>query len=204
MFFDIDVRDHRHPDHLVEPWLLERWSPRAMSGESLSSREIGSLFEAARWAPSGGNGQPWRFLYATRDGTHWESFLGLLVDANRRWAKKAALLAVVISRATSENSGKPSRTHAYDAGAAWMALALQGTAMGLVVHGMAGFDYERAQAELRVPEDHAVQAMFAVGLPGRIADLPPELQEREKPSGRRALVEIAWEGEFDSRPAPLP
>lgn len=204
MFFDIEIRAHRHPDFPIEPWLLERWSPRAMSGESLSPGEIGSLFEAARWAPSGSNGQPWRFLYATRDGAHWESFFGLLVEANRRWAKEAALLAVVVSRTTSEKSGKPARTHAYDTGAAWMALALQGTAMGLVVHGMAGFDYERARTELAVPDDHAVEAMLAVGRPGSIEDLPADLQEREKPSGRKGLAEVAWEGVFDSRPTLLP
>lgn len=196
MFFDIDIHLHRHPNHPIHPLLLERWSPRAMSGESLDASEVGSLFEAARWAPSAGNGQPWRFLYATRDSEHWPTFLGLLVDSNRRWAKDAALLAVVVARITSERSGKPNRTHAYESGSAWMALALQATHMGLVAHGMGGFDYERARAELAVPEEFAVQAMFAVGRPGRIEQLPPDLQEREKPSGRKLIEEIAWLGGF--------
>lgn len=204
MFFDIDIHQHRHPTFAIHPLLLERWSPRAMTGGGLTHDEIGSLFEAARWAPSGGNGQPWRFLYATRDSEHWESFLGLLVESNRRWAKDAGLLAVVVSRTTSERSGKPAGTHAYDAGAAWMALALQGTSIGLVVHGMAGFDYERARIELKVPEDHAVQAMLAVGRPGKIEQLPPDLQEREKPSGRKPLDEIAWPGGFSQKPRSAP
>lgn len=200
MLLNIDVHQYRHPTYPVQPWILERWSPRAMSGEPLSAQEIGSLFEAARWAPSAGNSQPWRLLYATRTGPHWQTFLDLLVEGNRRWAQHAGLLAVVTSRTLSERDGKPAPTYAYSTGSAWMALALQGVSMGLVVHGMAGFDYEKARRDLAVPEEFAVQAMLAVGRQGRIEDLPPDLQEREKPSGRKEVAEIAWEGGFETRP----
>lgn len=200
MLLGIDVHQFRRPAFPVQPWILERWSPRAMSGEPLSTEEIGSLFEAAHWAPSASNTQPWRFLYGTRTGPHWQTFLDLLVEGNRRWAKDAALLAVATTRAISERSGKPDPTAAYSAGAAWMALALQGASMGLVVHGMAGFDYEKARRDLAVPEEFAVLAMLAVGRQGRLSDLPPDLQEREKPSGRKPLAEVAWEGGFGDRP----
>ncbi len=200
MLLGIDVHDYRHPTNPIQPWIVERWSPRAMSGEPLTAEEIGSLFEAARWAPSSGNSQPWRFLYGTRTGPHWQTFLDLLVEGNRRWAKDAGLLVVVTSRALSERDGKPDPTHAYSAGAAWMALALQAVSMGFVVHGMAGFDYEKARRDLAVPDNFAVLAMLSVGRQGRIEDLPPDLQEREKPSGRKEIAEIAWEGGFGDRP----
>ncbi len=202
MLLDIDVHQYRHPGHPIRPWIVERWSPRAMSGEPLTAEEIATLFEAARWAPSSGNSQPWRFLYGTRTGPHWQTFLDLLVEGNRRWAKGAGLLAVATSRAISAHTGQPDPSHAYSTGAAWMALALQGVSMGFVVHGMAGFDYEKARRDLGVPDDFAVLAMLAVGRQGRIEDLPPDLQAREKPSGRKEIAEIAWEGGFAQAPAP--
>lgn len=109
----------RYADHSIEPLLLDRWSPRAMSGESIEPGEILRLFEAARWAPSSFNAQQWRALYARRDTEHWPLFLGLLVEANRAWAEHAALLVLFIARKTFEHNGKPSITHSYDCGAAW-------------------------------------------------------------------------------------
>ncbi|MFP3940449.1 MAG: nitroreductase family protein [Thermoanaerobaculia bacterium] len=192
----IDVREHRFPEHPVEPLLVERWSPRAMSGEPISRRELLSLFEAARWAPSSYNNQPWRFVWARRDTPAWDPLFGLLVDFNQRWSSNAAVLIAMLSRRSFERSGKPSRTHSFDTGAAWMGLALQGTAMGLVVHGMEGFDYDRARDVLDVPEELAVEAMAAVGRPAPVESLPERLQEREQPSGRKTVQEIAFEGRF--------
>ena len=156
------------------------------------------LFEAARWAPSSFNEQPWRFVYAERDGAHWARFLDLLSEGNRRWAGAAALLVVVVSRTRFERNGNPSRTHSYDTGAAWQNLALQGCRMGLVVHGMAGFDYDRARDVLEVPEAFAVEAMIAVGRPAPAEALPEGLREREVPSGRKPVAEIAFPGVFPS------
>lgn len=192
----VDVREHRHPERPVEPLLVQRWSPRAMSGEPITRRALMSLFEAARWAPSSYNNQPWRFVWARRDTPAWDPLFELLVDFNQRWSRSAAALIVVLSRRFFERNGKPSRTHSFDAGAAWMSLALQGTAMGLVVHGMEGFDYDRAREVLGVPEELAVEAMVAVGRPAPVATLPERLREREQPSGRRAVREIAFEGRF--------
>ena len=165
-----------------------------MSGEAIEDHELQSLFEAARWAPSCFNEQPWRFLYARRDTSDWDVFYALMVEGNQHWARRAAALVVVVSRRTFERNDEPSRTHSFDAGAAWQCFALQGSALGLVVHGMAGFDYEAARVALEIPDHYQVEAMIAVGRPGRIEDLDPRLQEREHPSDRRPANEIAFEG----------
>lgn len=191
-----DPRAGRRPEYPVESLIINRWSPRAMSGQSLSRQELMSLFEAARWAPSTYNEQEWRFLYATRDGAHWSAFFNLLAPANQVWCRNAAVLIVVLSHKVFTQSGRPNRVHTFDTGAAFENLALQGTALGLVVHGMAGFDYEQARTVLRVPDDYAVEAMIAVGRPGDPGALPPELREREFPSGRKPVAEIAGEGPF--------
>lgn len=182
--------------HAVDPWFLARWSPRAMSGEALTRDELFSLFEAARWAPSSGNGQPWRFVYALAGTPDFERFLALLAAGNQPWCARAGALVVIVSR-EFRSSGQPARTHAFDTGAAWMSLALQGTRQGLVVHGMEGFDYERAAAAIGLPDGHAVQAMCALGHPGRVEDLPAAYQEREKPSGREPVSSFAVAGRFD-------
>lgn len=193
---DLDVHAHRHAEHEIEPLLVERWSPRAMTGGAVSEEELMRLFEAARWAPSSYNGQPWRFVWARRGSEFWEAFLGLLVEFNRGWARHAGALIVVVSRTTHERNGKPARTHSFDTGAAWQNLALQGTAMELVVHAMEGFDYEAAADLLGVPDDHRVEAMVAVGRPGPVDELPEKLREQEVPSGRKPVGEIAMEGRF--------
>ena len=185
----------RTPDWDVDSMFVDRWSPRGFSGEPLTEREIHTLFEAARWAPSSGNNQPWRMLYASRSSRHWPLFFDLLVAGNKVWCAGAAALVVVVSKTTFEN-GKPCRTHSYDSGAAWMSLALQGSMMGLVVHGMQGFDYERARVDLGIPEEFQVEAMAAIGRPGRIEDLPEQLQAREAPSERRPLTQSVCEGPF--------
>ena len=193
---NVDVDRYRQPDHPVETLIYRRWSPRAMSGERLSKAERASLFEAARWAPSSFNEQPWRFVYAERGGEHWPHFFDLLTEGNRRWAAAAAVLIVVLSRTTFERNGNPSRTHSYDTGAAWQNLALQGSRMGLVVHGMAGFDYEKARDVLEVPAEFSVEAMIAAGRPAPVEVLPASLREREAPSGRKPVAELAFPGVF--------
>ena len=192
----IDPLAHRTADHPIESLFLRRWSPRAMSGEALSGAEIARLFEAARWAPSSYNGQPWRFLYARRETAHWERFFGLLGSNNQGWCHAAALLIVVVSRKTFEHNGQPDWTHTFSAGSAWENIALQATAMGLVSHGMAGFDTDRARTELKVPDDFTVDAMIAIGRPGKVEDLPEPLRARESPSPRKPVGEITLEGGF--------
>jgi nitroreductase len=186
----------RKPDHPIERLFLLRWSPRAMSGAPLAEAQLLSLLEAARWAPSTYNEQEWRYLYARRDTAGWALFLDLLLPANQAWCRNAAVLLVVLSKKTFTRNGKPNPVHTFDAGASFENLALQGAALGLVVHGMAGFDRARARRELEVPDDFEVEAMIAVGHPGDPDDLPPELREREQPSGRKPIAELAREGKF--------
>src|SRR5258705_11052708 len=169
----------RKADFPVEPLLIDRWSPRAMSGEEISEEELMGLLEAARWAPSSFNAQQWRALYARRRTEHWPVFFDLLVDANKSWAKNAAVLVVFISRKTFDHDDEPSRTHSYDTGAASENFALQGFRQSLVVHGMEGFDYERARVQLRIPDEFRMEAMDAVGRPGAKGGLPGKLQKSE-------------------------
>jgi len=183
-------------DHPIEKLFLDRWSPRAMSGEEISEAELMVLFEAARWAPSSYNNQPWRILYARRGTPHWQTFFDLMVPQNQAWAKNAAALLVFVSKTTFDFNGKPSITHTFDCGAAWENLALQGWLKGYVVHGMQGFDYDKAKTALNIPEGFRVEAMAAVGRPGKKEELPPENQKREAPSDRKKLSEIICEGLF--------
>ncbi|HJQ34757.1 MAG TPA: nitroreductase family protein [Pyrinomonadaceae bacterium] len=187
----------RKAGHPVDKLFLNRWSPRALSGEAVSEEELMTLFEAARWAPSSYNNQPWRLLYARRDTEHWPVFLNLLVEGNRAWAKDAAALVLFVSKETFDFNGQPYPTHSFDTGAAWASLALQATLMGLVTHGMQGFDYERARAELNVPEGFRVEAMAAIGRPGDPAKLPEKMREREHPSDRKPLSAVTCEGPFN-------
>lgn len=194
----IDGSESREPQtqYPVDELFLDRWSPRAMSGEGVTDEELMTLFEAARWAPSSYNNQPWRILYARRDTAHWDTFFDLMVEGNQNWAKDAAVLLLFVSKETFDFNGKPYPTHSFDTGAAWENLALQATMLGLVAHGMQGFDYERARAELNIPGGFRVEAMAAVGRPGDPARLPETLREREAPSGRKSLAEITCEGAF--------
>jgi nitroreductase len=192
----MEIRSFRQTEHDVDDLFINRWSPRAMSGEAIDHETLMILFEAARWAPSSNNNQSWRFLYAHRETKQWPLFFDLLAEGNRIWAFKAAVLMVVISKTTFDFNEKPARTHTFDAGAAWENLALQGSLLGLVVHGMQGFDYERAREALHIPELYQVEAMIAVGKPGEREDLPENLREREFPSSRKSLAELVGEGTF--------
>jgi nitroreductase len=186
----------RKPTFKINQIILNRWSPRSMTGEELDEDTIMSLFEAARWAPSSFNNQPWRFIYAKRNTKYWDKLFVLLAEPNKVWAKDAALLVVVISNKNFEYNGKFSITHQYDAGAAWGNLALEATTRGLVAHGMQGFDYEKTRENLEIPEDFDVMAMIAIGKRGSKENLPPNLQEKENPTDRKPLNEIVMEGSF--------
>ena len=188
--------EKRKADYPIDELFLDRWSPRAMSGETISPEELKSLFEAARWAPSSYNNQPWRILYARRDSEHWQLFFDLLVEFNQTWAKNAAALVLFISKTTLDMNGQPSVTHSFDTGAAWQNLALQGWLKGLVVHGMQGFDYDRARTALNIPEGFSVEAIAAVGKPADPSTLPEALRAKEAPSDRRKLDQTICEGPF--------
>lgn len=186
----------RETEYKIDRLFPRRWSPRAMSGAEISDQELMSLFEAARWAPSANNNQPWRFVYAKRNTPEWNIFFNLISDGNKIWCKNAAVLVVIISQMISDYKNKPIKTHSFDTGAAWENLALQGTIMNLVIHGMAGFDYDKAKEKLDVPEEYCVEAMIAIGKPGKKEDLPVNLQEREVPSDRKRVLDFVFRGVF--------
>lgn len=189
-----EIERSRKSTYPINPLILNRWSARSMTGEELDNEEIMSLFEAARWAPSSYNNQPWRFIYAKRNTEHWDRLFNLLADGNRIWAKNSALLVVVISRKNFEYNEKPARTHQFDAGSAWENLALEAFSRGIVAHGMQGFDYDKARIDLEIPTDFEVMAMIAIGKKGPRESLPPELQEKEKLTDRKPLKDIVMEG----------
>ena len=194
----------RTADHPIAALFLERWSPRAFNGEAIADDTFLTLLEAARWAPSSYNSQPWRFLYSKRDSDSWPKFLALLSERNQSWAKNAAALLVVVSKQTFVPPGQQepivSRTHSFDTGAAWANLALQASLAGWHTHAMAGFDVDRARTVLNVPDDCRVEAAIAIGRLGDRSCLPEDLQAREKPNGRRPLSETAMEGGFPPQP----
>lgn len=179
---------------------VDRWSPRAMSGDEIPLKELMVLLEASRWAPSAYNNQPWRIIYARRNSEYWQKFLNLLYPANRLWAERAGVLLVFISKVTLDLDESDSRTHSFDTGAAWENFALQGFMNGYVVHGMQGFDYDRAKAELVVPDGFNIEMMAAVGRPGNPELLPDYLQKKEVPNSRKSLTELVSEGSFFGLP----
>jgi nitroreductase len=188
--------EKRKPDYAIDRIFLDRWSPRAMTGAAIPREDLLTLFEAARWAPSSYNNQPWRMLFALRDSEHWHLFYNLLVESNQVWAKNAAALVLFISKSTFDYNSKPSITHSFDAGAAWENFALQGSLNGYVVHGMQGFDYEGARKSLNIPEEFSVEARLEVGIPSDPDVLPEKLRGKEEPSDRRKLEQTICEGPF--------
>ncbi len=189
------AKKFRKPKTDISPMFYTRWSPRSMTGEKLTKKELLPLFEAARWAPSAFNVQPWRFVVAT--GKKKDEFMKFLVEFNQKWCKNAAALVVIISRNNSEYKNKPNPTHSFDTGAAWMSVALEGARRGLVVHGMSGFDYKKVKRALKISNKFTIEAMFAVGKLAPANKLPPEIAKTEKPNQRRKMSEIvSWDGTF--------
>ncbi|MDZ4375621.1 MAG: nitroreductase family protein [Phenylobacterium sp.] len=186
--------------HGADPMFLERWSPRAFSGEAMPQDALLSLFEAAGWAPSASNGQPWRFVYAHRETPSWDPLFDLLVPQNQVWAKTASVLIYLVSDRFRRPPGRdpsPARTHSFDAGAAWVCLALQASRIGWAAHGMAGFDLARSYDVLGVSEsDYQVEAAIAIGRPTDASVLDEPLRSREIPSQRNPVESFAFEGRF--------
>ena len=180
----------------IEAHFTDRWSPRSFRSELLAEEQVSALFEAARWAPSCFNEQPWRFVYATTAEDR-ERLAGLLMEGNRVWAAKAPLLGIVFAKKTFTQNGKPNRWAGFDAGAASFSLAMQAHAVGLHAHFMGGFEEAACYEALGVPEqDYTAMAAFAVGRRGEASELPEGLAERELPSDRKPLGELAFEGRF--------
>lgn len=188
--------DHlRKPSYDIDPVYLNRWSPRSILDKEVPEEVLFSLFEAAHWAPSAFNNQPWRFIIATTQ-TERETFYSFVNEFNRSWCEKAPVLVLILSKKVSERG--ENRSHAFDTGAAWGFLALEAVRKGLVTHPMTGIDFEKARETLGIPDEYAIQALVAIGYQGPKDLLPAGLQEREQPSLRLPVNELIHKGVFSS------
>jgi nitroreductase len=178
----------------VHQLFLDRWSPRSFDADVMAQEDLDVILEAAGRAPSAFNHQPWRFLYAHRGDANWERFLSLLIPFNASWAKDASVLVFIVSETTMGE--KPFYSHSFDAGAAWAQMALQATVMGYHAHGMTGVEFDKAREELAIPDGFRLEAAIALGRRDAPERLPEGLREREAPSGRKPLAEIAIAGSF--------
>jgi nitroreductase len=190
----------RETNFKIDPTFTQRWSPRAFTGEPLPEEVLQAALEAARWSPSGGNTQPWRFIFSRQGSATWPLFLECLKEGNRNWAKNASALLILLSKKDFMANGQltESSSYSFDAGAAWMSLALQLTRMGWFSHAMAGIDKQKIRRDFEVPENYNVEVMIAIGKKGDPAQLTPALQSREQPGSRNSLESIQSEGQFKS------
>jgi nitroreductase len=174
----------------IHELIRRRWSPRAFSELPVEPDKLLSLFEAARWAASANNEQPWAFLVATQqDPKNYEDMLSVLVDFNRGWANKAPVLILTLAHTQFEKDGKPNRHAFYDLGQAAANLALQATARGLTAHQMAGFNVEAARERFAVPAGWEPVSVIALGYPGDPDSLTEKLRQRETAQRQRKPLE---------------
>lgn len=186
----------------IHELLQRRWSPRAFSERMVESDTLRSLFEAARWAPSSNNEQPWHFIVGTRDEpAGYDRLFSCLKEGNKKWAFRAPVLMLSVARLNFEDEGTPNRHAWHDTGMAALSLSLQATALGLIAHQMAGFDVDKARADLGIPAGFEPVAMIAVGYPGDPAILDERLRQRElAPRERKSAREIVAIGRWNVPP----
>ncbi len=190
------MNNPRVAEAAIDPMFLERWSPRSFQARSVPEDVIASLFEAARWAPSCFNEQPWLFLWATSEKAR-ELFCSLLVESNQVWACRAPMLAFVFTRRNFAKNNKPNRWAGFDAGAAWMSLTLEARKRDLYTHGMAGFDEAKTYEALGISrDDYEAIAAVAIGYRDEPEKLPEALAAKEFPNERKPAAEVAkeWKG----------
>src|SRR5450755_4011393 len=188
----------------IHELIRRRWSPRAFSELPVEPEKLISLFEAARWAASASNEQPWAFLVASQqDPKNYADMLSVLVDSNRGWANKAPVLILTLAHTQFEKDGRPNRHAFYDLGQASANLSLQATALGLMAHQMAGFDIEAAREHFAVPEGWEPVSVIALGYPGNLDSLTEKLRQREiAQRQRKPLESFIFSGAW-GHPAPI-
>lgn len=188
--------NYRKADHEILKIFTDRWSAYALS-PNVSDEELYILFEAARWAPSAFNSQPWKFVYAKSTDKEWPKFLNLLDDYNKSWAKKAGALILVLSEKNFTKNNKFSKSHSFDTGAAVQNISLQAASMNLISHIIAGFDCDAARSEFNINQDLDIEVMIAIGKSDLKESLPKELQKKEEPSSRKKIEEFLFHGSFE-------
>lgn len=185
-------------DHPVHEFIVRRWSPRAFSDKPVPPDVLRSLFEAARWAASSYNDQPWSYVVATKDDKeNFSKMLSVLMDMNAVWAKQAPVLAISVARRTFKHNGAPNPVALHDLGAANAQLTMEATSRGLVVHQMAGFHHNKAREAFGIPEGWDPVSAIAIGYPGDPETLPEQLRKPELAARtRKPLSEFVMAGRW--------
>ena len=180
----------------VLPAILHRWSPRAFTEKDVSAKDLKTIFEGARWAPSSFNEQPWRFLVGRRNSETYKKIHDALAPFNQMWAIQAPVLILGMARTKFSHNGEPNRVALFDLGAASAYLALQASALGLAAHQMAGFEEEAARKAFGVPAEYVFGSAIALGYQGEPGTLPREQMKAQEvaPRTRKELSEFVWEG----------
>ncbi len=185
---DVDY-SQRDPQPGVAAQFVQRWSPRAFTKSQIDRATLARILDAARFAPSCYNEQPWRFYTSTKET--FNDYLDLLVEGNQVWAKDSAVIGFLVAKRYFTMNGKSNAHARFDCGAAWMSLALQASVEGLYSHGMGGIKYDEIANYLKLdPEQDDLVMGFAIGKIGAKDSLPENLQKMEQPSGRKALSDI--------------
>lgn len=190
--FDNEVKSNRKPEFEVSPLFLNRWSPRSFTNQKVSEADLHQVLEAARWAPSSNNMQPWRFYIANTEAK-LEIFKQFILPFNRTWTDIIPQM-ILLASAKLTAKGDPNSAHAFDTGSAWTNMALQATMLGLITHAIGGFDHSKARELLQVPDDYELHAVIVIGYQGEKEVLSEALQEREKPNQRNPLADsiVEW------------
>jgi nitroreductase len=193
-------------DFPVHNLVSERWSPRAFDDKAIAPEVLASLFEAARWAPSSSNEQPWAYIVATKDDQeNFAKLVSVLVPANTVWASKVPVLALAVAELTFAKSGTPNRNAQYDVGAASAWLTVEATSRGLFVHQMAGYDADRARQVFEIPAGWEPLAAMAMGYPGDADSLPQPLRDRENaPRTRKPISTFVMSGVWGQKAPFIP
>lgn len=183
--------------YILQPFIKDRVSPYAFSEKAIDDESLKLLFEAARWAPSSFNEQPWCFLYARKEDVEFDIFLSLLMEGNREWTRNVPVIGLSCAKLNFSLNGKPNKFAFHDTGLAMGGLLAQATFMGIRVHQMGGYYPDKAKELLKIPDDYDTVAMFVIGYPGEVDQLPPDLKERDlKERVRKPLDEILSRGLF--------
>lgn len=189
----MNVINTRKANHEIDPLYIKRWSPRAFSEKPVETEKLNRIFEAARWAPSAANRQPWRFIIA-KTAEDRKRFLGFINKSNVEWCHRAPVLMVVASKKVYNDAGDPNYFHTFDTGTAWGYLSLEAARQGLIAHGMGGFNPESAKVELNISDEYDVQAVVAIGYHDPNAELSERNRSREVPSDRIPIEQFVFEG----------
>lgn len=192
--------DLRQPEHNVDSLFTQRWSPRGFKPVAIDAATLKQFFEAARWAPSAWNSQPWRFIYALKDTPHWNTLFNTFSEYNQSWAAHASALVLILSKKTFLPAGQQEavalKSHSFDTGAAWAHLALQASLKGWHTHAIGGYDQAAVRDQLNIPADYQLEAIIVIGQQGSKDHLPQSLQAREQPTPRRSIDSFVAEGIF--------